>query len=49
MDLFENATRRLEAVGVRSPRLLLADRSKDLYRLTSPSLRMSVAERWRCC
>lgn len=31
IDFFEGATRRLEAVGVRSPRLLLADRSKDLY------------------
>jgi hypothetical protein len=31
IDFFEGATRRLEAVGARSPRLLLADRSKDLY------------------
>ncbi|HLL64899.1 MAG TPA: phosphotransferase [Micromonosporaceae bacterium] len=31
IDYFVGATRRLEAVGVRSPRLLLADRSKDLY------------------
>ncbi len=31
IDFFEGATRRLESIGVRSPRLLLADRSKDLY------------------
>jgi hypothetical protein len=31
INFFEGATRRLEAVGARSPRLLLADRSKDLY------------------
>ncbi|MCX4834703.1 aminoglycoside phosphotransferase family protein [Streptomyces sp. NBC_00006] len=31
IDYFEAATRRLEAVGARSPRLLLADRSKRLY------------------
>src|SRR4051812_43325866 len=31
IDFFEGATRRLEAVGARSPRLLFADRSKDLY------------------
>jgi hypothetical protein len=31
IDFFEGATRRLEAVGARSPRLLLADRSKNLY------------------
>jgi hypothetical protein len=31
IDLFEAATRRLEAVGVRSPRLLFADRSRQLY------------------
>ncbi|GAB3086030.1 phosphotransferase [Micromonospora schwarzwaldensis] len=31
IDFFEGATRRLESVGVRSPRLLLADRSKDFY------------------
>ncbi|WP_232664398.1 phosphotransferase [Pseudonocardia sp. TRM90224] len=31
INLFEGATRRLEAVGARSPRLLLADRSKNLY------------------
>jgi hypothetical protein len=31
IDFFESATRRLEAVGIRSPRLLLADRSKNLY------------------
>ncbi|GIJ76630.1 Phosphotransferase enzyme family protein [Micromonospora phaseoli] len=31
IDFFEAATRRLEAVGARSPRLLLADRSRDLY------------------
>ena len=31
IDFFEAATRRLEAVGVRSPRLLLADRSRNLY------------------
>lgn len=31
IDFFESATRRLEAVGARSPRLLLADRSQNLY------------------
>lgn len=31
IDFFEGATRRLEAVGARSPRLLLADRSRSLY------------------
>jgi Phosphotransferase enzyme family len=31
LDLFEAAERRLAAVGVRTPRLLLADRSKELY------------------
>jgi hypothetical protein len=31
LDLFEAATRRLEAVGARSPRLLFADRSRRLY------------------
>jgi hypothetical protein len=31
IDFFEGATRRLASVGVRSPRLLLADRSTDLY------------------
>lgn len=31
IDFFVGATRRLEAVGARSPRLLLADRSKNLY------------------
>jgi hypothetical protein len=31
IDFFERATRRLEAAGVRSPRLLLADRSHALY------------------
>ncbi|GGM27804.1 MULTISPECIES: phosphotransferase [Micromonospora] len=31
IDYFEAATRRLEAVGARSPQLLLADRSKDRY------------------
>jgi hypothetical protein len=31
IDLFEAATRRLEAVGVRSPRLLFTDRSQRLY------------------
>ncbi|HEV2638042.1 MAG TPA: phosphotransferase [Actinocrinis sp.] len=31
LDLFEAATRRLEAAGVRSPRLLLADRSGTHY------------------
>lgn len=31
LDLFEAATRRLEAAGVRSPHLLLADRSGTLY------------------
>ncbi|TBL45353.1 hypothetical protein EYA84_00850 [Verrucosispora sp. SN26_14.1] len=31
IDYFEAATRRLASIGVRSPRLLLADRSKDLY------------------
>lgn len=31
IDLFEAATRRLESVGVRSPRLLFADRSRRLY------------------
>jgi hypothetical protein len=31
VDFFEGATRRLEAVGARAPRLLVADRSKNLY------------------
>ncbi|MEZ0110823.1 hypothetical protein ABH920_004838 [Catenulispora sp. EB89] len=31
IDFFEGATRRLEAVGARSPKLLLADRSQKLY------------------
>jgi Phosphotransferase enzyme family len=31
IDLFEAATRRLEAVGARSPRLLFTDRSRRLY------------------
>ena len=31
IDLFEAATRRLQAVGVRSPRLLFTDRSERLY------------------
>ena len=31
LDLFEAASRRLESLGVRSPRLLLADRSRALY------------------
>ncbi|SDO95528.1 aminoglycoside phosphotransferase family protein [Actinacidiphila guanduensis] len=31
IDFFDGATHRLEAVGARSPRLLLTDRSKDLY------------------
>jgi len=31
IDFFEGATRRLDAIGVRSPRLLLADRSRNLY------------------
>ncbi|AUG77348.1 hypothetical protein CFP65_2519 [Kitasatospora sp. MMS16-BH015] len=31
LDFFEGATRRLAAVGARSPRLLLADRSRRLY------------------
>jgi phosphotransferase family enzyme len=31
IDFFEGATRRLEAIGARSPRLLLADRSRALY------------------
>lgn len=31
IDLFEAATRRLEAVGARSPRLLFTDRSQRLY------------------
>ncbi|WP_051451772.1 phosphotransferase family protein [Actinospica robiniae] len=31
IDLFEMATRRLEAAGARSPRLLFADRSRRLY------------------
>ncbi|MFI9786865.1 phosphotransferase [Kitasatospora sp. NPDC051984] len=31
LDFLEGATRRLEAVGARSPRLMLADRSKNLY------------------
>lgn len=31
IEFFEGATRRLEAVGARSPRLLLADRSRNLY------------------
>ncbi len=31
LDLFEAASRRLAAAGVRSPRLLLADRSRALY------------------
>lgn len=31
IDLFEAATRRLESVGARSPRVLFTDRSKKLY------------------
>jgi len=31
IDLFEAATRRLESIGVRSPRALFVDRSKRLY------------------
>jgi hypothetical protein len=31
LDLFEAASRRLTAAGVRCPRLLLADRSRALY------------------
>lgn len=31
IDLFQAATRRLESVGARSPRLLFADRSRRLY------------------
>ncbi|MFD7709312.1 phosphotransferase [Streptomyces sp. NPDC059786] len=31
IDFFEGATRRLAVVGARSPRLLLADRSQNLY------------------
>ena len=31
IDLFESATRRLESIGVRSPRALFFDRSKKLY------------------
>jgi Phosphotransferase enzyme family len=31
IDLFEAATRRLESVGARSPRLFFTDRSKSLY------------------
>lgn len=31
IDLFEAATRRLESIGVRSPRILFTDRSRRLY------------------
>jgi hypothetical protein len=49
IDFFEGATRRLESVGVRSPRLLLADRSKDLYPADIAVAEDAAAERCRRC